>query len=172
MLYEVITYRDLMAEAVRMRKKLAPVRLELTRELDHTIIQALCSNLGLSKSRVFLSNVPLNMNFVPRIRDALREYSDLFYPKHMPAWPASLDKTRSMFAQVAEKDILLHYPYDSIKPFLNLLQEAIDDDSVISIKMTLYRLASQSKVVEALIEAAENGKEVVVLVELKARFVV
>ncbi len=167
---EDLNYRDLMAEAVRMRKKLAPVRLELTRELDHTIIQALCSNLGLSKSRVFLSNVPLNMNFVPRIRDALREYSDLFYPKHMPAWPASLDKTRSMFAQVAEKDILLHYPYDSIKPFLNLLQEAIDDDSVISIKMTLYRLASQSKVVEALIEAAENGKEVVVLVELKARF--
>ncbi len=163
-------YRDLMTEAIKMRKKLAAVRLELTRELDQTIVQALCFNLGLRRSQVFLSNVPLNMNFVPRIRDALRDHTELFYQKHMPAWPSSLDRTKSMFEQVSNKDILLHYPYDSIKPFLNLLQEAIEDESVISIKMTLYRLASQSKVVEALIEAAENGKEIVVLVELKARF--
>jgi polyphosphate kinase len=117
-----------------------------------------------------LSKVPLNTDYVSKIRDALREHSDLFFPKHTPAWPAEVTKGESIIPQVEDHDMLFSYPYESIKPFLRMLWEAAEDDSVISIKMTLYRLAKNSQVVDALIDAVENGKEVVVLVELKARF--
>ncbi|MFA9378860.1 MAG: polyphosphate kinase 1 [Lachnotalea sp.] len=167
---EDLNYRDVMVEAIKMRKKLAPVRLELTRELDMKVVQVLCYNLGLNRSQVFISNVPLNMECVSEIRDTLRDRSELFYAKHMPKWPSYLVRNSSMMEQIKNKDVLLCFPYDSVKPFLYMIHEAANDDSVVSIKMTLYRLAKQSKVVEALIEAAENGKEVVVLVELKARF--
>lgn len=167
---EDLNYRDVMTEALKMRKKLSPVRLELTRELDMKVVQVLCLNLGLSRPQVFISNVPLHMGFVSEIRDILREKNELFYPKYLPKWPQAVNRHRKIIPQIEEKDMLLCYPYDSIKPFLQLLHEAAYDESVVSIKMTLYRLAKQSKIVESLIEAAENGKEVVVLVELKARF--
>ena len=88
----------------------------------------------------------------------------------MPQKSAQFQSEMPILQQIEEKDKLLSYPFESIRPFLNMLREAANDDSVVSIKMTLYRVARQSKVVEALIEAAENGKEVLVLVELKARF--
>ena len=88
----------------------------------------------------------------------------------MPQKSTQIDSKRSILEQIKEKDKLLSYPYESIRPFLDMLSEAANDDEVVSIKMTLYRVAKQSKVVEALIDAAENGKDVLVLVELKARF--
>lgn len=167
---EDLDYRDVMVEAVKLRKKLAPVRLELTRELDMRVVQVLCVNLRITKSQVFISNVPLNTGFISDIRDILRENTGLFNSKYTPEWPANISKEESIISQIEKKDVLLSYPYDSIKPFLKMLHEAAQDEEVFSIKMTLYRLAKNSKVIESLIEAAENGKEVVVLVELMARF--
>ena len=100
----------------------------------------------------------------------LRKNENLFYAKRTPQKSTMFQDGRSMIEQIKEGDKLLSYPYESIRPFLRLLTEAAEDENVVSIKMTLYRLAKQSKVIEALIEAAENGKEVVVLVELRARF--
>ena len=113
---------------------------------------------------------PLDLSFVFELQDRLRQKSDLFYPKRIPQKSAQFTSEKSILAQIKEEDKLLSFPYDSIKPFLNMLHEAATDSDVISIKMTLYRVAKNSEVVNALIEAAENGKDVLVLVELKARF--
>ena len=110
------------------------------------------------------------LSFVFQIQDMLRNIPELFYEKRVPQKSAQFQSEMPILQQIEEKDKLLSYPFESIRPFLNMLREAANDDSVVSIKMTLYRVARQSKVVEALIEAAENGKEVLVLVELKARF--
>ena len=159
-----------MAEVVKKRKKLAPVRLELSREIDEEIIQSLCKNLKLDPKRVFEYDSPLDHSFLFQIEDQLRSHTDLFFaPRHPQPSPA-LDERKPIIPQILEEDKLIHYPYESIRPFLQLLHEAACDPDVVSIKMTLYRLANHSKVVDALVEAAENGKQVDVLVELKARF--
>lgn len=167
---EDLNYRDMMTEIINMRKKLCPVRLELTRELDNRVVQALCGNLGILKDQVFSLDIPLDLGFVGKVRDLLRDRTELFFPKYTPVWSPVLKKNESIISQVEKKDVLLSYPYENIRPFLYLLHEAAGAPEVVSIKITLYRLAKQSKVAEALIEAAENGKEVVVLVELLARF--
>ncbi len=167
---EDLNYRDHMAEVVKLRRKLCPVRLELSRQIDVDIISRLCAQLKLGLDRVYEYDAPLDMSFLFGIQDTLRSHAELFYaPRHPQASP-DIDENRPVFDQVQEKDILLHYPYQSIRPFLRLLSEAAHDPKVVSIRMTLYRLARDSKVVEALVEAAENGKQVDVLVELKARF--
>ena len=167
---EDLNYRDHMAEVVKKRKKLAPVRLELSREIDEEIIQSLCKNLKLDPKRVFEYDSPLDHSFLFQIEDQLRSHTDLFFaPRHPQPSPA-LDERKTIIPQIMQEDKLLHYPYESIRPFLQLLHEAACDPDVVSIKMTLYRLANHSKVVDALVEAAENGKQVDVLVELKARF--
>lgn len=167
---EDLNYRDHMAEVVKKRKKLAPVRLELSREIDEEIIQSLCKNLKLDPKRVFEYDSPLDHSFLFQIEDQLRSHTDLFFaPRHPQPSPA-LDERKPIIPQILEEDKLIHYPYESIRPFLQLLHEAACDPDVVSIKMTLYRLANHSKVVDALVEAAENGKQVDVLVELKARF--
>ena len=167
---EDLNYRDHMAEVVKKRKKLAPVRLELSREIDEEIIQSLCKNLKLDSKRVFEYDSPLDHSFLFQIEDQLRSHTDLFFaPRHPQPSPA-LDERKPIIPQIMQEDKLLHYPYESIRPFLQLLHEAACDPDVVSIKMTLYRLANHSKVVDALVEAAENGKQVDVLVELKARF--
>lgn len=167
---EDLNYRDHMAEVVKLRKKLAPVRLELSREIDDEIIGSLCKNLKLDMQRVFEYDSPLDHSFLFQINDTLRSHTDLFYaPRHPQASPA-LDERKPIIPQIVAEDKLLHYPYESIRPFLQLLHEAACAPDVVSIKMTLYRLANHSKVVDALVEAAENGKQVDVLVELKARF--
>ena len=119
---------------------------------------------------MFHSETPLNLSFLFQIEDMLRAERALFYERRIPQQPAQLERGRSIMEQVRQKDILLSYPYESMKPFIQLLNEAATAPEVVSIKMTLYRLANDSKIVEALVEAAENGKEVVVLVELRARF--
>lgn len=167
---EDLDYREFMADLIKRRKKLSPVRLELSREMDGDVVETLCKYLDLDSTHVFRSQAPLDLSFVFQIQDILRKNPELFYEKRVPQKSPLLQEGRSLIEQIKEEDKMLSYPYESIRPFLRLLSEAAEDENVISIKMTLYRLAKQSKVVEALIEAAENGKEVVVLVELRARF--
>ena len=167
---EDLDYRDFMEGLMKERKKLSPVRLDLSREIDGSVVESLCRYLDVSPERVFRSEAPLDVSFIFAIQDLLRMHPELFYEKRVPQKSPAFADGRSILEQIREGDKLLSYPYESIRPFLNMLYEAAEDDSVISIKMTLYRLAKQSKVVEALCEAAENGKEVVVLVELRARF--
>lgn len=167
---EDLDYREFMEELMKERKKLSPVRLDMSREIDESVVEALCRYLDVLPERVFRSEAPLDLSFVYKIQDLLRMNTELFYEKRVPQKSASFRDGVSILKQVEEEDKLLSYPYESIRPFLHMLNEAAEDDSVISIKMTLYRLAKQSKIIEALCEAAENGKEVVVLVELRARF--
>lgn len=167
---EDLDYRDFMAELIKRRKKLAPVRLELTREMDGEIVDVLCDYLELDSDYVFQVQAPLDLSFVFEIQDTLRKTPELFYEKRVPQKSSQFRDGEPVFPQIREKDKLLSYPYESMKPFLNFLREAANDKEVISIKMTLYRVAKHSKIVEYLIDAAENGKEVLVLVELKARF--
>ena len=167
---EDLDYREFMEGLIKQRKKLAPIRLELSRDMDKKGIAVLCEFLELDESHVFMSSTPLDLSFVFQIQDLLRKNPELFFPKRTPQKSDQFQDGKSIIEQIKEEDKLLSYPYESIRPFLHLLTEAAEDPDVISIKMTLYRVAKQSKVVEALIEAAENGKEVVVLVELRARF--
>ena len=167
---EDLDYREFMAGLIKQRKKLAPIRLELSRDMDKKGIAVLCEYLELDENHVFMSSTPLDLSFVFQIQDLLRKNPELYFPKRTPQKSDQFQDGKNIIAQIKEEDKLLSYPYESIRPFLHLLTEAAEDPDVISIKMTLYRVAKQSKVVEALIEAAENGKEVVVLVELRARF--
>ena len=167
---EDLDYREFMADLIKRRKKLCPVRLELSREMDGDVVDALCKYLKLDNTHVFRGETPLDLSFVFEIQDRLRHRTELFYGKRVPQKTPQFKDGQSIISQIEEEDKLLSYPYESIRPFLHLLTEAAEDKDVLSIKMTLYRVAKQSKVVEALIEAAENGKEVVVLVELRARF--
>lgn len=167
---EDLDYREFMVELIKARKKLAPIRLELSREMDGDVVETLCEYLEVDKNYVFRGDIPLDLSFVFQIQDGLRKRTELFYEKRIPQKSPLFNSHEPIIDQIAKKDRFLSYPYESIKPFLTMLHEAANDEDVVSIKMTLYRVAKQSKVVEALIEAAENGKEVFVLVELKARF--
>ena len=165
---EDLDYREFMVELIKKRKKLAPLRLELSRDMDDTIVKTLCNYLDLDTRQVFRSFAPLNLSFVFQLQDRLCTRPELFFEKRIPQPSPEFDLEKPILPQIKEKDKLLSYPFESMKPFLRMLHEAANDKSVIAIKMTLYRLARQSKVVEALIEAAENGKEVFVMIELKA----
>ena len=167
---EDLDYREFMADLIKKRKKLAPVRIELSRKLSEGSVKLICEHLAIKSQYVFRSQAPLDLSFVFQIEDALRKIPELFYERRTPRKSPAFTGDRPILDQIKEKDKLLSYPYESINLFLNMLHEAANDKDVVSIKMTLYRVAKQSKVVEALIEAAENGKEVLVLVELKARF--
>ena len=169
---EDLDYRDAMENLIRQRKRMKPVRMELSRDLSKRMVQTLCKAIQVDKNHVFLSEVPLDLSFVFVIQNYLRSKGreELFYQRRSPRMSPELDARKSLIEQIDQKDVLLSYPFESIKSFINLLYEAAKDDSVVSIKMTLYRLANKSQIIDALIEAAENGKEVVVLVELRARF--
>ena len=167
---EDLNYRDHMAEVVKLRKKLCPVRIELFGDIENDTVRKLCEQIKLEYEMVFKYETPLDVSFFSAVSDQLRSRTELFYAPRHPQRSPEFDENRSILDQIEESDKMLHYPYQSIRPFLMMLNEAAHDPSVISIKMTLYRLASDSKVVESLAEAAENGKQVDVLVELKARF--
>ncbi len=167
---EDLDYRDSMEKLIRMRRKLCPVKLEHSRVLDVTIIENLRKELGISPEQVYYSEAPLELSFFSRIQDSLRDKRELFFEKRVPQQPACIRNDLPMIEQIEQRDRFLSFPYESMKPFLRLLKEAGEDDRVVSIRMTLYRVAKNSQIVEALIDAAENGKEVVVLVELRARF--
>lgn len=167
---EDLDYRDKMAQIVKLRKKLAPVRLELSRDINEEMIKQVCEYAEMEEPHVFLNQAPLDLSFLFQIEDILRKDANLVYQRRVPQPSPMLKSNEHIIPQILDHDVLLSYPYESIKPFLQMLQEAARDPEVISIRMTLYRLARNSKVVEALTEAAENGKQVDVLVELKARF--
>lgn len=163
-------YREAMEQLIRERRKLCPIKMEFSRLMDTKVIQTLCGYLNLSEEQVFYSEAPLNLSVLSVVRDMLRHNKCLFYNRRVPQESAWRDPSKRVMEQVEEQDRFLTFPYESIRPFLTLLNEAGHDPDVVSIKMTLYRVASNSKIVEALIDAAENGKDVVVLVELRARF--
>lgn len=167
---EDLDYREHMEKVIKKRKKLSPVRLEHTRELDGITVGKLCAYMKLKKEQTFYSHAPIDLTFISDIRDYLRKNENLFFQRRIPQPSAFVESQKSMIEQIEQRDILLSYPYESMKPFLVLLHQAAIDPDVVSIKMTLYRLAKESKIVNALIEAVENGKQVDVLVELKARF--
>lgn len=167
---EELDYRDCMKKLISTRKKLCPVKLEHSRVLDDMVIEHLRRDLGLFKDQVFHTETPLELSFLFQIQNVLREKKELFYEKRIPQNSPEFVDNEPVLDQICEHDKLLFYPYESMKPFIHLLKEAGNDTRVVSIKMTLYRVARNSQIVEALIDAAENGKEVVVLVELRARF--
>lgn len=163
-------YRDMMEKLIRQRKKLCPVKMEYSRVLDEKIIHNLCKELNLNHEQIYYSESPLELSFVFGLQDALRNNKNLFYERHIQKNPSWYVSGKPVISQVEEADRFISYPYESMQPFIRMLQEAGDDEKVVSIKMTLYRVAKNSQIVESLISAAENGKEVVVLVELRARF--
>ena len=167
---EDLDYREFMAKLIKRRRRLAPVRLELSRELDGDIVKTLCAYTDVKQDAVFRCRSPLDLTFLFQIEDILRQRTELFYEKRFPQRSAQFRPGCPVIPQIREGDKLLSYPYESMKPFLDFLQEAAGDPNVVSIKMTLYRVARHSKIIESLIEAAENGKSVLALVELKARF--
>ena len=163
-------FRQRMEELVDKRQKLAPVRLEISDVFNRSALDYICRKLKLKNVSVFTSRIPLDLSYLY----TLQEYDSdprLHYVQRLPRKPAALSDTRTVFSQIKSKDILLSFPFESINlSFIRLLQESANDPKVTSIKITLYRLARNSKVIDALCTAAEQGKEVLVMIELRARF--
>ena len=163
-----IDYREIMADLLKRRRKLAAVRLQVIPAAPQ-VAQLLCSRLELTHKRVFDQKSPIDLSFLYKLTSRMESdgHPELFYT---PARPMLPPQDYDLAAEVEKHDVLLSYPYQSIRPFIAMLKKAAQDPDVISIKMTLYRMARESQIVQALVEAAENGKEVVALVELRARF--
>lgn len=164
-----IDFREIMEDVCKKRKKLQPVRLQLSENFSQPALEFLCKKLTLNMEHIFYLKTPLDLSFAGKIRD-MCDNPSLKYEKASPQKSESISDTQSITAQIKRRDILLSYPYESIKPFIELLNESAKDPKVTDIKITLYRLAKNSQIIEALCNAAENGKNVFVLVELRARF--
>ena len=165
-------FRTYMKGKLKKRKRLQPVRLEVDSPLDEEDKEFLIKNFGLNAKSIFVSKTPFQLGFIFDFINSLPESKkrELSYEKFSPQPSAMVDSARPMIDQVLEKDIILSYPYESMDPMLRLLDEAAEDPSVASIKITLYRIAKDSEIAKSLIKASENGKEVIVLMELRARF--
>lgn len=165
-------FRSQMKHILKKRPRLAPVRLEVEGALNESLYNFLLKKLDITNAQVYYSNSPLVLDYVYKLEDKLRlsEKRSLSYIKFEPRYPASLNHSESIIRQCKRKDILMFYPYEQMEPFIQLLKESAMSKSVKSIKITLYRLASRSKIIEHLCEAAENGKDVSVIIELRARF--
>jgi len=166
-----VDYRDYMKEILKKREKLSPVRLEIMKG-GEKLTEYLRSKLSLSTAQCYTTYAPLDMSYIWSLEDKMSPSmkESLLHKPLTPSWPKEILQKESIIDQVEERDFLLRYPYDSMKPYLNMLSEAASDPQVVSIKITLYRLSSSSQVIQHLCDAAENGKDVTVLVELKARF--
>ena len=164
-------FRRQMKKLLKRREHLAVVRLELSTAVSAEFQRMLSALVRVQTHQVFADSSPLNMRYVFRLTgDLPKEVSArLLYPAYRPRWAEELRQNQPILAQVQQRDRLLFYPYDSVEPFLRLLNEAAENPQVLSIKITIYRLAS-SKIAQTLCRAAENGKEVLVLMELCARF--
>lgn len=164
-------YREQMKNILKKRRRMAPIRLELFRHSDKAFVSYICRQLHLSEEQVFLSKTPLDLSYVFSLaRPRGGDLQPFLYPPFHPQPSRDLRLDRPIMDQLLHKDALLFYPYESIDPFLQLLKEASRDKDVVSIKITVYRLAKNSKIIRHLVAAAENGKEVTVLMELRARF--
>ena len=165
-------FRDAMQQLLNSRKRLAPVRLELKNKISGNFLRFLCEKLELTKVQVFITSSPLTMSYAFGLEDKISGSvkSELVYPPFEPQPSNDIRLNESIIKQLQKKDLLLSYPYESMNPFLKLLKEAAYDNSVISIKISIYRLAKNAKIVDYLCAAAENDKDVTVLIELRARF--
>ena len=164
-----IDFRDVMSELLKKRRKLAAVRLQFWPEGPQDIVKFLRDKLVVPADRCYVQTSPLDSGCLFRLagRISADGNAPLFYP---PARPIQAPAGYDLYKEAHEHDVLIAYPYQSIRPFIRMLLKAGADPNVVSIKMTLYRMASDSQIVQALIAAAENGKEVVAMVELRARF--
>lgn len=165
-------FRSYMSKMLKKRKRLQPVKLEVDVELDSDIKEFLKEKLPLKEENIFVTTSPQRAGFIYDLIDDMPEDMKKKHldPPFKPQKSPMVVEDRPMTDQIENGDILLSYPYESMDPLIDLLNEAAEDDSVVSIKITLYRIAKDSKVAKALIKAAENGKEVFVLMELRARF--
>lgn len=157
---------------LRVRTRLAPVRLELSRRISGDFLDYLKERLPVTDEQIFFTSAPLKLDhafsLASKLPAELRR--ELTYPEFKPCRTAGIRSGESMIRQINRADRLLSFPYESMAPFLSLLKEASEDPEVISIKITIYRLARKAKLVEYLCNAAENGKDVTVFIELRARF--
>ena len=165
-------FRHHMKRVLKKRARLAPVRLEYYKELDEKLEKFLINRLELKKAQVFGSRTPLEMSYVRSVLDKLPENmaDSVTYEHFEPQPPKWLVPGESMINRVMKQDLFLSYPYEQMDPFLQLIKEAAGDERVLSIKITIYRLASKATLVDHLRAAAENGKDVTVIMELRARF--
>jgi len=165
-------FRLKVTKLLKKRDNLAVVRLETDRKISDDFLQRLSAIAGVEKRQTFEDGTPLKMDYVYSLSDDLsaEKAEPLLYAPYKPRYPEDIRKDLSVISQVERRDKLLFYPYDSVEPFMRLLSEAAERTDVVSIKISIYRLASTSKIARVLCRAAENGKEVVVLMELRARF--
>ena len=167
-------YMGYMKKILKKRTRLAPIKLEFYKYSDPILTKFLCDQLNIQKSQVQISNTPLDMSYVYDLYNQIEKIDKVLFHKlsfnpYYPKIPESV-KEGKIISQLKKKDFLLFYPFDSTEPFLRLLKEAANDENVISVKITIYRLARSSSIIKYLLEARENGKEVTVLIELRARF--
>ena len=164
-----IDFRDVMSELLKKRRKLAAVRLQFWPEAPQDIVRFLRDKLMVPADRCIAQTAPLDLGCMFKLASRLSAdgHSELAYP---PAKPIQAPHGYSLYDEARKHDVLIGYPYQSMRPFIRMLMRAGSDPDVVSIKMTLYRLANDSQIVQALINAAENGKQVVAMVELRARF--
>lgn len=165
-----VDFRDIMSELVKKRKKLQPVRLEFQGNPSPEIVAIISKTLKIKDNFVFIQKAPLTMNFMSSIERRLEKQSELFFAPLTPQRSPMVRVDKPLIEQIQKRDIMLSYPYENISHFIRLLDEAAENPKVMSIKITLYRVARDSKIINALIRAAENGKDVLALVELRARF--
>ena len=165
-----LDFRDIMTKLVKKRKKLHPVRIEFQGNPDNETVSILSKVLDVNESFVFKQNMPLTLGFMSVLEKYLEKQSELFFKPLTPQLSPAVLRNVSLIDQIKYKDILLSYPYENINQFIRLLDEAAENPDVSSIKITLYRVARDSKIINALNKAAENGKDVLALVELRARF--
>ena len=165
-------FRNLMKKLLHKRKKLSVVRLEANYPLGEKLANILCNRFNLEKKQIFISQAPMKLGYVFSIFDKLSfsQKKQLTYQVFDPQPTSILDLADSLIRQIKGNDVLLSYPYESIDSFLHLIREAAYDNNVVSIRITIYRLARKAKLIEYLCAAAENGKDVTVLIELRARF--
>lgn len=165
-------FRRHVSKLLKKRDHLAVVRLELSKYISEAFRNSLSAMVKIKKHQIFVDSCPLNMGYVFRLAEELpRELAyKLLYAQYKSRWPEDILRNEPVFSQIQKSDRLLSYPYDSVEPFLQLLNEAAEDPQVLSIKITIYRLASSSRIAQILCNAAKNGKEVLVLMELRARF--
>ncbi len=163
-------FRDIMTKMVKKRKKLRPVRIEFQGNPDEETVSILSKVLDVSENFIFKQNAPLSLGFLSALEKRLEKQSELFFKPLTPQHSPDVLSNVSLIEQIKQRDILLNYPYENINQFIRLLDEAAENPNVSSIKITLYRVARDSKIINALNKAAENGKDVLALVELRARF--
>ncbi len=168
--HEKLDFRKSMEVLLKKRKRLAPVRIEFYDEDIEALEELITKNLKLNKTHTFKRGIPLSLSFISELKQFYKEDASLFFPKVSPQYTPALVQNQPVIPQLRKKDLLLSYPYESIKTFINLLTEAAGDPEVASIYITLYREADNSRIVDALTTAGENGKDVLALVELRARF--